>query len=233
MKKVALVTAAGSGLGAACARRLATGGFEVAVSSSSGRGQQLGEELGGIGFTASNTSAQGLDRVVALTLERFGRIDAVVNSCGLVPNGELLEIPDGEWHEALDMVLLSVIRISRAVTPVFVRQNGGCIVNVSTFSAFEPDLAYPVSSVLRAALGSFAKLYSDRYGPEDIRMNNVLPGFIKTRWPETSASIARVPLGRYGSVQEFAETVAFLVSDGAKYITGQNIRVDGGITRSV
>lgn len=230
--KVALVTAAGSGLGAGIARELAAQGWRVSVSSSSGKGEALGKSLGGLGFTASNTEPADLERIVAGTLDAWGRIDAVVNSSGHPTKGDLLAISDEDWHCGLDMILLSVVRLSRLVTPVFERQGGGAMVNVSTFAAFEPDLAFPVSCALRAALGSYAKLYADRYAKSNIRMNNVLPGFFDSL-PEKEAARQRVPLGRYGRVEELAKTVAFLLSDGAGYITGQNLRIDGGITRSV
>ncbi|MBM3547784.1 MAG: SDR family oxidoreductase [Alphaproteobacteria bacterium] len=230
--KIALVTAAGSGLGAGIARELAAQGWKVAVSSSSGKGEALGKSLGGLGFTASNDDPAALERVVKGTLDAYGRIDALVNSSAHPPKGDLLAISDDDWHRGLDIVMLSVIRLSRLVTPVMEKQGGGTIVNVSTFAAFEPDLAFPVSCALRAALGSFAKLYSDRYAKANIRMNNVLPGFFDSL-PEKEAARQRVPLGRYGKVEELAKTVAFLVSDGAGYIAGQNLRVDGGITRGV
>ncbi len=230
--KVALITAAGSGLGAGVARELAAQGWRVAVSSQSGKGEALGKSLGGLGFTASNEDPAALERVVKGTLDAWGRIDAVVNSCGHPPKGDLLAISDEDWHRGLDMILLSVIRLSRLVVPAMERQGGGTIVNVSTFAAFEPDLAFPVSCALRAGLGSFTKLFADRYAKSNIRMNNVLPGFFDSL-PEKEAARQRVPLGRYGKVEELAKTVAFLLSDGAGYITGQNLRVDGGITRGV
>lgn len=230
--KVAIVTAAGSGLGAGIARQLANEGWKVAVSSSSGKGEALGKQLGGLGFTASNEDPAGLERVVKGTLDAWGWIDALVNSSGHPPKGDLLAISDDDWHRGLDMILLSVVRLSRLVVPVMERQGGGAIVNVSTFAAFEPDLAFPVSCALRAALGSYAKLFSDRYAKANIRMNNVLPGFFDSL-PEKEAAKQRVPLGRYGRVEELAKTVSFLLSDGAGYITGQNLRVDGGITRGV
>jgi NAD(P)-dependent dehydrogenase (short-subunit alcohol dehydrogenase family) len=111
-------------------------------------------------------------------------------------------------------------------------QGGGAFVNISTFAAFEPSLIFPVSSSLRAALGSFAKMYADQYAPQGIRMNNVLPGYIDS-YPESEENLREIPMGRYGKVEEIASTVRFLLSEEAGYITGQNIRVDGGITRSV
>jgi len=233
MDKVALITAAGSGLGAACAREFAQLGYRIVVSSSSGKGEALGRELGGVGITASNTSADDIARLVAQAHQAYGRIDVVVNSCGSVPSGDLLAITDEDWHRGLDMVMLSVVRMARNVTPIFEAQGGGVIINVSTFAAYEPDLVYPVSSALRAALGSFAKLYSDRYGPMNIRMNNLLPGYFKTRWPEKEETKQRIPARRYGRPEEFAKTAAFLASDAGSYILGQNIRIDGGVTKSV
>jgi NAD(P)-dependent dehydrogenase (short-subunit alcohol dehydrogenase family) len=129
-------------------------------------------------------------------------------------------------------VVLNVVRMTRLVTPVMLRQGGGAIVNVSTFSAFEPSPAFPLSSSLRAALAGFTKLYADRYAAEGVRMNNVLPGFIESFEidDETRGSI---PMQRQGSVVEIAKTVAFLLSSDSGYVTGQNLRVDGGLTRSV
>jgi NAD(P)-dependent dehydrogenase (short-subunit alcohol dehydrogenase family) len=229
---VAIVTAAGKGIGEAVARRLSADGYGLVLMSSSGGAERLSEELGAVGLTGSVTEPDDLGRLVDSTLGRFGRIDAVVNNTGHPPKGDLLDIPDQDWHDGLDLVLLNVVRIARLVTPTMQSQGAGAIVNISTFSAFEPSLAYPVSSTLRAGLGAFAKLYSDRYAPDGIRMNNVLPGFMDS-YPESAELIARIPAGRYGSVDELAATVSFLLSPGGAYITGQNLRVDGGMTRSV
>ena len=230
--RTALVTAAGSGMGAAVARKLAGLGYRVAVMSSSGKGEALGRELGGIGYTGSVTDPGALAGFVQTALDAFGRIDAVVNSAGHPPKGELMELSDAQWHAGMDIALLNVVRMSRLVTPVMERQGGGAIVNISTFAAFEPDLMFPISGAMRAALGSFAKQYSDRYAAAGIRMNNVLPGYIDSL-PERAERRAKIPLGRYGRVEEIADTVAFLLSEGGGYITGQNLRVDGGLTRSV
>ena len=230
--RVAIVTAGGSGMGAATAAELARVGIKVAILSSSGKGELLAKQLGGIGITGSNQSADDLQRLVDETVKRWGRIDVLVNSAGHGPRAPILDLTDADWHAGLDTYLLNVIRPTRLVTPIMRRQKGGVIVNVSTFAAFEPDPAFPTSSVFRAGLASFAKLYADMYAPDNIRMNNVLPGFIDS-FPEKLELRERIPLKRYGKVEEIAATIAFLTSDGAAYITGRNIRIDGGITRSV
>ena len=232
MMKVALVTAGGSGMGAAAARKLAETGHAVAILSSSGKGEALAEELGGLGVTGSNQSEDDLKKLVDGALERWGRVDVLVNSAGHGPRAPVLELTDEDWHTGLDVYMLSAVRPTRLVTPIMVEQKAGTIINISTFAAFEPDPVFPTSGVFRAGLAAFCKLYSDRYAPNNVRMNNVLPGFIDSL-PEKEAFRERIPMERYGKVEEIAETIAFLASEGAGYITGQNIRVDGGITRSV
>jgi NAD(P)-dependent dehydrogenase (short-subunit alcohol dehydrogenase family) len=231
-QKVALVTAGGSGMGAAAARRLAADGFRIAILSSSGKGEALAEELGGLGVTGSNQSNEDLARLVDRTLERWGRIDALVNSAGHGPRAPLLDLTDDDWHRGMELYFLNVVRPTRLVTPVMQRQKSGAIVNISTFATFEPDPAFPTSAVFRAGLAAYAKLFADRYAADNIRMNNVLPGFIDSL-PEKPELRARIPMGRYGRVSEVAELIALLASERAAYITGQNIRIDGGITRSV
>lgn len=230
--RVAIVTAAGSGMGAATAIELARGGFNVAILSSSGRGEALAQQLGGIGVTGSNQSGDDLKRLVDETVNQWGRVDVLVNSAGHGPRAPVLELTDEDWHKGLDTYLLNVVRPTRLITPIMQRQKTGVIINISTFAAFEPDPAFPTSGVFRAGLASFTKVYSDRYAADNIRMNNVLPGYVDS-FPEKAELRERIPLKRYGKVEEIAATIAFLASDAAAYITGQNIRVDGGITRSV
>ncbi|WP_175650105.1 SDR family oxidoreductase [Pseudomonas sp. Marseille-P9899] len=232
VEKVAIITAGGSGMGAAAARRLAADGFKVGILSSSGKGQALAEELGGIGVTGSNQSNDDLKQLVDQVQARWGRIDVLVNSAGHGPRAPILEISDEDWHRGLDTYLLNVIRPTRLVTPIMQRQRDGVIINISTAWAFEPSEMFPTSAVFRAGLASFSKIFADTYARDNLRMNNVLPGWIDSL-PTTEERRASVPLQRYGSSEEIAATVAFLASPGAAYITGQNIRVDGGITRSV
>lgn len=231
-EKVAIVTAAGKGMGAAISRELAARGYKLALFSNSGGAETLAKELGGIAVTGSVTNPDDLKKLVDETMSAYGRIDAVVNNTGHAPKGDLLDIPDEDWQIGLDLLLLNVVRMARFVTPIMEKQGGGAIVNISTFSAFEPKAAFPVSSSLRAALGSFSKLFADRYAESNIRMNNVLPGYVDS-YPESEELINKIPMKRYGSVEEIAKTTAFLLSDEAGYITGQNLRVDGGITHGV
>jgi NAD(P)-dependent dehydrogenase (short-subunit alcohol dehydrogenase family) len=230
--RVAVITAGGSGMGAAAARRLAADGYAVAILSSSGKGEALAAELGGLGVTGSNLVPDDLKRLVDATMERWGRIDVLVNSAGHGPKGKILEISDEDWHRGIDVYLMNVIRPTRLVTPVMVAQKGGAIVNISTAWAFEPSAMFPTSGVARAGLAAFTKVFADTYAADNVRMNNVLPGWTDSL-PQTDARRDSVPMKRYGTVEEIAATVAFLASDGAGYITGQNIRVDGGLMRSV
>lgn len=230
--KVALITAGGSGMGAAAARRLADDGFRVAILSSSGKGEALATELGGVGVTGSNASTDHLARLVDLAMKSWGRVDVLVNSAGHGPRAPVLDLSDDDWHRGMEVYFLNVVRPTRLVTPIMLAQGGGTIINISTFAAFEPDPVFPTSGVFRAGLAAFTKLFADQYAAQNIRMNNVLPGFIDSL-PEKAEFRARIPMGRYGRTAEIAATIAFLASEGAGYITGQNLRVDGGITRSV
>jgi NAD(P)-dependent dehydrogenase (short-subunit alcohol dehydrogenase family) len=232
MSKTAIVTAASSGMGKAIAERLNMDGYNLVIMSSTDRIKPVAEALEVNYLTGSVTRHDDLEKLVRLAMDSFGSIDVVVNNTGHPAKGDLLEIGDEDWHAGLDIILMNVIRMSRLVTPIMQQSRGGSIINISTFAAFEPSLKFPVSSAMRAALGSYCKLFADRFGKDNIRMNNVLPGYIDS-YPIDDDLAAEIPLKRSGTVEEIANTVSFLASEQSGYITGQNIKVDGGLGRAV
>src|SRR3954468_16992339 len=152
VEKVAIITAGGSGMGAAAAKRLAADGFNVAILSSSGKGEALAKELGGIGVTGSNQSNADLTKLVELTLARWGRIDVLVNSGGHGPRKPILDLTDDDWYQGMDVYLMNVLRPTRLVTPHMQKQKSGAIINISTAWTFEPSAMFPTSAVFRAGL---------------------------------------------------------------------------------
>jgi len=232
MTKTALITAGGSGMGADAARALAADGFRVGILSSSGKGEALAKELGGFGVTGSNQNTGDLQALVDLAMAETGRVDVLVNSAGHGPKGDILEMSDDDWHLGMDVYLMNAIRPTRMVAPIMAKQGGGTIINISTFAVFEPDPLFPTSGVFRAGLASFTKLFSDKMAAQNVRMNNVLPGFIDSL-PETEDRRARIPMGRYGRAEEVSAMISYLASENAAYVTGQNFRIDGGLTRAV
>jgi len=161
-QKVVLIVGGGSGIGADAARKMAELGYSVAVMSSSGKGEALGKELGGLGFTGSNLVPADLEAFVSASMERFGRIDGVVNCTGHGPKGPIMEISDDDWHLGMDYYMLNVVRMARLVLPIMQKQGSGSIVNISTFAAFEPDPDFPTSAVFRASLATYTKLFSNQ-----------------------------------------------------------------------
>lgn len=232
VEKVAVIVAGGSGMGAAAAEKLAADGYKVAILSSSGKGEALADRLGGLGITGSNQSVDDLQKLVEATMARWGRIDVLVNSAGHGPRAPILELSDDDWQRGMETYFLNVVRASRLVTPIMQKQGGGSIINISSAWTFEPTDMFPTSAVFRAGLASFTKIFADTYAVDNIRINNVLPGWIDSL-PKNDARQDSVPLKRYGTAEEVAATIAFLASPGAAYITAQNIRVDGGVTHSV
>lgn len=230
--RVALVTAASRGMGAAIARRLAEDGYRLALMSRGGGLGSVAGELGALAVSGSVSVPEDLGRFVDAAVGEYGRIDVVVNNTGHAARGELLDLSDDEWHDGLDLLLLNVVRMARLATPLMEQVGGGAIVNISTLGAAEPSLTYPISSTLRAGLGAYTKLFATRYASAGVRMNNVLPGFIDSQtFP--AEDVATIPMGRLGRVEEIAEAVSWLASPASSYVTGQSLLVDGGLLKSI
>lgn len=230
MDKICLITGGGRGMGAAAAREMHKRGYKLALMSPSESCEKLAAELGGVAHRGVAQSAEDIKAIFDLTMTTYGRVDAVLNHTGHPPKGDLLEVEDDKWDLADDMIVKSVVRMARHVTPVMEKQGGGSIVNITTYATFEPSLMFPVSCVYRAGVSSFTRLYAERYGPANIRMNCLLPGFIDSLdHPESRAE--PVLLKRIGKAEEAGRAAAFLLSDESSYITGQSLRVDGGLAR--
>ena len=244
--RVAIMTGTGQGIGAGCAREMARAGYKVSLMSPSNRSVELAEELGGIGRRGSVLEVDDLQAMVDDTMKEYGRIDAVVSNMGHgggVPeaiktvgfdpdfDGPLLELSDELWHESLDMYVLNVVKLARIVTPIYIEQNGGAFVNISSMNTVEPRAPYPMS-MLRGALHSFSKLYGDRYARYNIRMNNLLPGFCEN---VNLSEFARqsIPAQRPATFEEIGQAGVGLASYEARYIKGQSILSDGGMNRAV
>ena len=232
MKKIAVLIAAGSGMGADAAKVLSNEGYKIAIMSSSGKGEELARKLKGIGYTGSNLDQKNIKNFINLVLDKWGRIDVLVNSAGHGPKGEILKISDEEWIKGMETYFLNVVRATRLVTPIMKKQKKGSIINISTYAVFEPEKSFPTSGIMRASLSAFTKIYADEHAKFNIRMNNVLPGFIDSLKPKKEF-LKRIPLKRLGKVKEISAVIKLLASEDGAYITGQNIRVDGGITRSI
>ena len=246
--RVAIITGAGQGIGAGVARSFAAAGFKVSLMSPSDRSVKLASQLGGIGRQGSVLDPRDLAAVIEETRAAYGRIDAVVNNMGhgsgtppsvtvstvFDPDNfpDPLAFPDETWHEALDMYVLTAVRMARAVTPIMVAQGGGAIVNISSMNATEPRPGYSQMSVLRASLHGFTKLFADKYARHNVRMNNVMPGYCENV-AMSDAALRSIPIGRTARFDEIGRACVFLASDASSYVTGQNLLVDGGVNRAV
>ena len=229
-EKTCLIIGGGRGMGAATAREMQKRGYRLSLMSPSESCEQLAKDLKAVALRGKAENKENLKSIVSFTMEKYGRIDSVLVHVGGPPKGDLLEIDDGDWDKANQMIIKPVISVAKLVTPIMLEQGGGSIVNITTFSAFEPSLTFPTSSVYRAGVSSFTKLFSERYGAKNIRMNCLLPGFTDSlNLPDEFAQLSS--LKRLARAEEQAKVAAFLLSDDSSYITGQSIRSDGGVTR--
>jgi NAD(P)-dependent dehydrogenase (short-subunit alcohol dehydrogenase family) len=236
MNPTAIITAASKGMGAATAHELAERGYNLVLMSRSDDVHSVATTLSTItsvkAIQGSVTEADDIQRLVHTALESYGRIDAVVNNTGHPPKGQAFALSDDEWATGFNLIFMSVVRLMRLVTPEMQKQGSGAVVNISSFAAFEPSIDRPISSTIRAALANFTKLHAREYAPSNIRMNSLLPGFVDS-YGITAEILATIPMARVGTVGEVAKTIAFLLSDDAAFITGQNLVFDGAMTHGI
>jgi 3-oxoacyl-[acyl-carrier protein] reductase len=251
--KVALVAGASKGLGFAAAQALADEGALVSIASRdeaaiSAAASRIG---GDVMATALDVrSADGIAGWVAATEEKFGGVDLLFTNSGGPPAGSALAFDDAAWQDAIDLLLLSAIRMVRAAVPAMQRRGGGAILMSTSSSVKEPIPNLALSTVLRAGVAALAKTLSLELVSSNIRVNQIIPGRIDTdrvrqldeinaRKQKISADAAKakalgaIPMGRYGSIEEFGRVAAFLLSDVASYMTGATVQVDGGLIRGL
>ena len=243
-QKAALIIGGGRGMGAAVARTLHAEGWNLTLVAPSESCETLAAELSGTqagtqaetqaevqAVRGSAGEAQDLERAVKSAHDKFGRLDGVLLHTAGPPKGELLELSDDDWLTGHQLVVLSFVRLARLTVPLLAQQ-GGAFVTIGAYGAAEPSLVFPISSATRAQVSALTRLYSDRFGKDGIRFNTIHPGFINSLEFKGNPAEGSA-LGRIGRVEEIAATAAFLLSQGAGYITGQNLLVDGGQTHGV
>jgi 3-oxoacyl-[acyl-carrier protein] reductase len=239
--RVALVTGGTRGIGRAIARGLAEDGFAVALTGrDAARVEAAAAELAGAGRTALGLAAElgrteDLQRIVAATQERFGRIDLLVNNAGITRDGLLIRMKDSDWDEVLAVNLRAAFQLTRAVARIMAKQRAGRIVNITSAAGAMGTAGQANYSAAKAGLIGLTKSTARELAHWGILVNAVAPGLIETDMTAGLSGeirdtyIAQVPLRRIGTPDEAAAAVRFLASDGAAYITGQVIHVNGGL----
>jgi 3-oxoacyl-[acyl-carrier protein] reductase len=247
--RIAVVTGGSDGIGRATALRLAQEGADVAVCA---RRQepldQTAAELRKAGAQVLAVSADmskkgDIDRFIKAVIERFGRIDILVNNAGTSARGKFLEIEDGAWSADLELKVFGAIRCTRLAVPYMKKQGGGRIINITISSAKQPGAESYPTSVSRAAGLALTKALSKEYAANNILVNTVCIGKIKSgqhvrRYTRDGVSAEDyyrqtakdIPLGRVGEAEEVANVIAFLASDAASYVTGTSVNLDGGLS---
>jgi len=259
--KVAIVTGAGSrgdgiGNGRATAVLLARHGAKVTVLD---QVAEWAERTAGMirdeGGTcqvvlADVTKPADLERLVQAAIDRYGGIDVLITNAGGPPAGTFDKFNDADWQAAFELTLMSAVRLIRLALPSMRARGGGVIIAMTSSSIKQPIPNLLLSNVMRAGVAGLAKTLADELAPDGIRVNTIVPGRIATprvaqldrvnaeRQGVDVAVIeqretSRIPMGRYGTPEEFADAVAFLASERASYITGATLQVDGGMIRSL
>ncbi|SRR6266498_1357706 len=249
--RVALVTAASRGLGRAIAEELAAEGATVAMCA---RGETALREAadsirargnGVLAIVGDVSRPEDVERIVAETIGRFGRVDILVNNAGGPPSGPFESLTQAQWEEAVRVTLFSAVNLTRQVLPGMKDRKWGRILNVTSITVKQPVEGLMLSNSIRAAVTGFARTLANEVAPFGITVNNILPGYTRTERVEELArqtaeregisadealgrSISQIPMRRLGDPREFAAVAAFVASERASYLTGTSIAVDGG-----
>jgi len=235
LSKVGLVTGATRGIGRAVARELISQGLQVAVI---GRNQELLAEWEAEGVTALAADvgdAAQADEAVQRVLQRFGRLDVVVNNAGITRDGLIMRMSDDDWKSVLRTNLTGVFNICRAAVRPMVKQRRGWIVNISSVVGLAGNAGQVNYAASKAGIIGLTKSLAKELASRNILVNAVAPGYIDTDMVRTLTDeqrqllLQQIPLGRAGTPEDVAKLVSFLVSDSNRYITGQVIRCDGGL----
>ncbi|HEY8529544.1 MAG TPA: SDR family oxidoreductase [Paenibacillaceae bacterium] len=253
--KTAVVTAASRGLGKGIALRFAREGARLFIASRSEEAirraaedirEQTGAEVACL--AADISRREDVDRLLAAIRQKYGAVDILVNNAGGPPAGLFFDLDDEAWQQAFDLNLMSVVRMTRGIIPLMKERGGGRIINIISYSIKQPIPGLVLSNAMRAAVAGLTKTLSMELAPHGILVNGLAPGRILTDrireldrataarrgiTPEEVAAEAEsgIPLGRSGTVEEFAGAALFLASDDASYVTGQMLIVDGGMTK--
>lgn len=251
--KVAMVAGASRGLGYAVAQALASEGARVSIGSrDEGAIRAAAARLGGdvLALAVDVTSSDAIRDWAAATEKKFGGIDLLFTNSGGPPAGATMSFDDRAWHDAVELLLFSTLRMIRAAVPSMKSRGGGAILVSTSSSVKEPVQNLGLSTVVRASVSALAKTLALELAPDRIRVNQIIPGRIDTdrvrHLDEVNArkqgvspeeakrrAIGAIPMGRYGEIEEFGRVGAFMLSDAASYITGSTVQVDGGLIRSV
>lgn len=240
--KVALVTGSSRGIGRAIALRLAADGCQVVVNYRAGAdaaAEVVGsiEAAGGtaIAVQADVTDAAAVESLIGQTLEHFGRLDVLVNNAGITRDGLLMRMKDEDWDMVIATNLRSVFLASRAVLRPMMRQRSGRIVSITSISGLSGNAGQCNYAAAKAGIVGFTRSLAKEAGARGITVNAVAPGYVPTDLtsdlPQTllDEAVKATPLGRLGTAEDIAAAVSFLASDDAAFITGQVLRVDGGM----